>query len=782
MSISSVKAGEAYIELTSRDSKLMKGLARAQARLKAFSESINAVGLSMVKYSAAMAVPFGLATKRFADFDDQMRLVQGITGITDEELQKLTDTAKKLGRETSYTAAQVAAGMVTLSRMGFTAKETDRAISDFMNLDRATGMNDLAQSAEIASSAMRSFGLSAADSGRIADVLTATANGSSQSLMDLGEALKMAAPNAHMANATLEDTAAMLGVLANMGIKGTMAGTALAKTFQRLASGKGVDLLAGKGIRTKDAAGNMRPMRDILLEIAAVTEKMGSADKIAFLSDVFDVRGVKGGGIISGNIEDLDKMIKKIAESGGVAKKTADKMDSGIGGTFRKLLSAIEGVGLEIGDAIAKFIKPFIDSVSGILNGLAKWIKAHQDVGAAIVKFTAQIAAAGAGLLIFSKTMKLVALGIAVLKIAIAAATVAFTAFWSVLTALAAGPALAAVAFFSIMAAAVVGVIVAAKSLSGTMDTLRAGFADAFSSIRNIVTESMAAIREAVTMGDLAGAVKIALAALRVAWLEGILPVRKEWSEFTLSLADAWTLASGTIRKQASGLWYGLLEGLKTVGNSIADAWSGIWTTILEDFNNVVAELKKKWISMKGIFDSSIDVEAEIQKIDSETKSRNAERWSARNNESDRRTKELEEIRRQGEADQKRIDDETQSGFVKNRREYEASMENAARELKTAREEWKKAMDDVRKKAKENAAKIDVEEKKKQLEAVGNTLQQKIDTKTIAGFDTRTIAEALGGSNDKDQLAERTATATESVARNVDRMTKKLETGTWTLA
>lgn len=781
MSISSVKAGEAYIELTSRDSKLMKGLARAQARLKAFSESVNAAGLSMVKYSAAMAVPFGLAAKRFADFDDQMRLVQGITGMTDKELKKLTGTAKRLGRETSYTAAQVAAGMVALSRMDFTAQETNRAISDFMDLDRATGMNDLAQSAEIASAAMRSFSLDASESSRVADVLTATANGSAQNLMDLGEALKMATLNAHMANATLEDTAALLGVLANMGIKGTMAGTALSKTFQRLASGKGVDVLAGKGIRTKDAAGNLRPMRDILLEIAAVTEKMGSADKIAFLTDVFDVRGAKGGGLISSNIKSLDGMMKKIAASAGLAKSTADKMDSGIGGTFRKLLSAIESVGLEIGEAIAKFIKPFIDSVSGILNGLAKWIKAHQDVGAAIVRFTAQVAAAGAGLLIFSKTLKLVALGLAVLKISLVAATVAFSALWAVLTALAAGPALAAVAFFIIMAGAVVGVIVAAESLSGTLDTLRTGFANAFSSIRNVVTESMTAIRQAVVMGDLAGAAKIALAALKVAWLEGILPIRKAWSEFTFSLADAWTFVSGTIRKQASGLWYGLLEGLKTVGNAIADAWNNIWSSIVESFEKVIAEIQKKWIAMTAFFDSGINVDAEVRRIDAETEADSRARWKKTHADSDRRKMELREIQRQGAADQKLIEDETQSGFVQNRREYEASLENAARELKTAKEEWRKAMDDVRKKAQENAARNDAEEKKKQLEAVGNTLQAKIDTKTIAGFDTRAIAEALGGSDDSDKFAERTASATESVARNVDRMTRKIENGTWTL-
>lgn len=782
MSVSSVKAGEAFIELTARDSKLVKGLAAAQAKLRAFSDSVNSLGRDLLRYSAAMAIPFALATKKFADFDDQMRLVQGITGITDAELKKLTETAKKLGRETSYTAAQVAAGMVVLSRMGFTAKETNRSISDIMNLDRATGLNDLALSAEIASAAMRAFGLTAADSSRIADVLTATANGSSQSLMDLGEALKMAAPNAHQANASLEDTAALLGVLANMGIKGTMAGTALAKTFQRLAAGKGVDVLAGKGIRTTDAAGNLRSMRDILIEIAAVTEKMGSAEKIAFLTDVFDVRGAKGGGLISGNIKSLDEMIKKIADSGGIAKKTAEQMDSGIGGTFRKLWSAIEGVAIEIGNAIANYIKPFTDSVSGLLNGLAKWIQTNNGVIHSMVRLIAQTAAAAAGLILFAKALKIAALGLAAIKIAVSAAVISFSALQAVILSLAAAGPLAFSAFASLMAAAFLSVVSSIDTLSGTVDDLRAGFTEAFASIKSVIASSLPVIKDALSMGDLSAAVDIAFKALKVSWLQGIMPLRKLWYDFALGLRDAWTSVSGSIRQQASGLWYGLLEGLKQIGNSIADAWDSIWTSIINDFTSVIAEIKKAWIAFKGTFDSSIDVAAEFRKIDSDTRSSARERWKNTHADTDRRENELQQIRRQGRADRERIENETQADYVLNRKGYEASLRNAEQELKSAREEWKKAMDDARKKVQEAAEKNAAEDKKPEIRKIAENLQQQTDTKTVAGFDTRAVADALRGSGEKDKTAERTASATESVAKTVQKMYTKLENGEWLLS
>src|SRR5574344_472348 len=101
-SASSVKAGCAYVEITMDDSKLVQGMKRAQAKLQSFSTSVTAIGTKLMMIGTAAAAPFAFVTKQFADFDDQMRLVQGVTGATDEGLQKLTDTAKKLGRTTSY--------------------------------------------------------------------------------------------------------------------------------------------------------------------------------------------------------------------------------------------------------------------------------------------------------------------------------------------------------------------------------------------------------------------------------------------------------------------------------------------------------------------------------------------------------------------------------------------------------------------------------------------------------------------------------------------------------
>ena len=172
---SAIMAGMAYIKLTAQDAELNKALQGAQTKLKAFAKTVEDVGAKLAVFGTLASAPFVAATKIFADFDDQMRMVGAVTGATGADFDMLTEKAKKLGRETSFTAAQVAEGMIALGRMGFSSKEIDAAIQPMMNLAKATG-TDLATAAEIASNNLRVFRMNASQSGTMADLLSATAN------------------------------------------------------------------------------------------------------------------------------------------------------------------------------------------------------------------------------------------------------------------------------------------------------------------------------------------------------------------------------------------------------------------------------------------------------------------------------------------------------------------------------------------------------------------------------------------------------------------------------
>ena len=155
-----IRAGAAYVEVTAETSRLRRNLKNAQAELQNFGRSCTAIGKDMLTLSGALALPMGLAVKGFAEFDDQMRLVKAVTKSTAAEFESLTAVAARLGRETSFTAKQVADGMVSLGRMGFSPKEIEQAIQPTLDLARATG-TELGEAADIAANSMRIFGIEA---------------------------------------------------------------------------------------------------------------------------------------------------------------------------------------------------------------------------------------------------------------------------------------------------------------------------------------------------------------------------------------------------------------------------------------------------------------------------------------------------------------------------------------------------------------------------------------------------------------------------------------------
>ena len=396
MSFGAVMAGAAFIKLTLDDASLQKGLEHAHGKLKAF-KSAEIVVNQMATAFTALNVPVIGAMKSFAKFDDQIRMVRAVTGATSDAMNDLTEQAKKLGRETSFTASEVASGMLALGRMGLSPEEIKNTIRPMMDLSRVTG-TDLSQAAEIAANNMRVFGLKAEDMTGIADILSVTANSSAQTLTDLGEALKMAGPHARRAGADLKDTAAALGILANMGIKGSLAGTALGKSYKKLADPKTIDYLKQYNVRTLNADGSMRRMRDTLVDIAKAMEKMTNAEQIAFAEKVFDARGSLGGGTLAVNTAAIDDFVKKLEQAEGETAKKAEEMEAGIGGALRRLGSAAEGVSLAFGELISVSFLPMVEQLSDVcgwlrriisendkaIGSFSKWLYISLGIGAAL--------------------------------------------------------------------------------------------------------------------------------------------------------------------------------------------------------------------------------------------------------------------------------------------------------------------------------------------------------------------------------------------------------------
>ena len=410
-----IRAGRAYVEVTAETSKLKQNLSAAQSQLRDFGKACQGLGRDMMALGGALSLPFVLAEKSFAGFDDKMRLVQAVTSSTGDQFDALTKTAQRLGRETSFTAQQVADAMIGLGRMGFDPSEIVSSIDSVLNLSRATG-TDLAESADIAANSLRIFGLEAGKMSQVADVLTATANGSAQTLTDLFEGLKMAAPQAAACGESIDETCAALGVMANMGIKGSLAGTALRKAFIQFADTKVQGMLREVGVESVDASGNLRKMAAVMRDIAVATSKMPTAERLSFMKDVFDVRGMMSGISLAGNIDEMDKFLARLKDVTGTADETARAMDRGIGGSFRLFQSAVEGTMNAVGAALNDTLQPMVGNVTAVINTFTRWVEANKGLVTSIAATVASVTAFGAAIFTLGTASRVLGTGVGVVS------------------------------------------------------------------------------------------------------------------------------------------------------------------------------------------------------------------------------------------------------------------------------------------------------------------------------------------------------------------------------
>ncbi len=329
-----------------------------------------AIGLiAGASYLAVKAVSPMVA--QYASFDDTMRQVGAVTHATKLEFTALTNTALRLGAETSFTAKEAADGMRYLGMAGFTTKQILQGIPGVMNLARA-GAVDMGVAADVATNIGSAFGHTADEIGYVGDVMTVAFTGSNTDVRMMADTMKYAGSVARTAGQSLESVSVAAGVLANNGIQGTLAGTDLKNLMVDLARNETIF-----GVATADANGEMRDMLDVMKDIGAVTANWSEQEKTSKFFEVFGERSSKSAMQLAFNGAMIDQLRGKMSNFHGEASRIAQQMDEGIGGTGRRISSAWEGVVLTIGGIVSRIAKPFGELLAwglGALNKLIQWI------------------------------------------------------------------------------------------------------------------------------------------------------------------------------------------------------------------------------------------------------------------------------------------------------------------------------------------------------------------------------------------------------------------------
>lgn len=325
--------------LTANIAPFRKGLNKAGRAMDKTGRKMQQFGKNMSAKVTAPIVALGAASfSVFKDFQLEMAKVQAVSGATGEEFKSLSDNAKELGRSTIFSAREVAGLQLEFAKLGFTAKQITGVTEATLNLAQASG-TDLARAAEVTGATLRGFGLDVSETSRVSDVMAKSFASSSLDMEAFAESMKYVAPVAESAGISLEETTAMLGALANVGIKGSQAGTSLRRIISELgASGK----------PTSEA---LRELANEGLNLADAKDEVGRSAQSALLklTSQLDV------------IEDLDN---KFENAAGSAKSMADIMDMTAAGATKALGSAVEGLAIEFGGLVSVALTPFIKKLT----------------------------------------------------------------------------------------------------------------------------------------------------------------------------------------------------------------------------------------------------------------------------------------------------------------------------------------------------------------------------------------------------------------------------------
>lgn len=265
----------------------LQQISAAGDKFQKVGQEIEGVGKKFLPVTAAVAGVGAAAVKTTADFDESMSNVSAISGATGEEFDQLRDKAREMGAETKFSASEAADAMSYMAMAGWKTDDMLNGISGIMNLAAASGA-DLATTSDIVTDALTGMGYTAADAGRLADVMAAASSNANTNVEMMGETFKYVAPVCGSLGYSMEDTALAVGLMANSGIKASQAGTQLRAAITNMV--KPTEAMEGVmmelGIEIANEDGSMKSLDEtlkILRESFAVTTEEQKAQRLATL-------------------------------------------------------------------------------------------------------------------------------------------------------------------------------------------------------------------------------------------------------------------------------------------------------------------------------------------------------------------------------------------------------------------------------------------------------------------------------------------------------------------
>jgi hypothetical protein len=351
----------------------------------------------------------------------------------------------------------------------------------------------------------------------------------------------------------------------------------------------------------------------------------------------------------------------------------------------------MKAVSMAIGSALAESINRALVPLTKLVVGVIQWIKTNKALVVTAFKIAGLIIVIGGNLIALGATFALISTAIGGFLSTLGFVSGVLSAMGTLFAAL--------VSPIGLVSMAVLGLGTYLLYASGVGGQAIQWLGTKFETLRSDVSTAMGAIGKALTAGDLSSAAKILWLTLKLEWMRGIRVLTEYWVAFKDSMLSVTEGLTYGMAQAISDGWAGIeVAWVETIG-FLADAWSLFTGTLTKTWYSTVGFIKKAWTRLKGMFDSEIDVNAEVQRIDQETTSLNENANKEMLNAIGERDQERKNRRSQIESERQgrsaALEQAQKSDAESRRQQGQSAIDAAAQELDLAKQEWRKAIEDL---------------------------------------------------------------------------------------
>lgn len=592
-------------------------------KMTGIGNGMKTVGSTLTKtVTAPLLGAAAAAVKVGTDFDSEMSKVAAISGATGDDLQSLRDTAIEWGSKTKFSATEAAEGLEYMALAGWNTQDSISALPSVLNLAAAADM-DLGEASDIVTDYLTAFGLSANDAETFVDQLAYAMANSNTNVTMLGEAFKNCAATAGSMGYSVEDVTAVLMTMADAGIKGGEAGTALNTIMTRLATDtKGCATeLKQYGIEVYDAEGNMNSLSSILNGMTTIWSNLTDEQQANLSKTIAGTNQYSSFQTIMQGLSDTAAETGKsfndysaaLADCDGTAAEMAATMQDNLAGQLTTLKSTLETIGIQISTILTPALSQIVTWLQNAATAFAnldertkKVIITIAAIAAAIGPIIAVIgtvvSAIGTAMTAVGGLMTAMAAGEGVV-VALGGALGALAGPIAIVVALIAGIAIAVVTHWDTIKGVIAGIGSAVSELVASIGTWLSGIISSIASFISNIVSTVSGVF--TTIGNIVKVGLMLIAEIFNAYITIItLPFQFIWENCKDILISAWQAITEKISSALADISTAVSSGLNAVKAIFTNVWNAIRSVVSTVLNAIKAVITSVWNAVRSVTSS----------------------------------------------------------------------------------------------------------------------------------------------------------------------------------